>query len=171
MEIWICIIVAIIILILFFANKSKSEEIQRLNSLREEDKNRYSNEIKALTEQVATRNIEVENEKNKTSQLTSSLRVEIANLKNEYHNKIDALKQKYYMLMRAYMLARKKGEIDVIHEIEESIKEDYEALGSTHTIVAQYVASTMADFYTIRIKDTEKQLKWMGQVSRSDKIA
>ena len=171
MEIWIYIIAAIIILILFFANKSKSEEIQRLNSLREEDKNRYSNEIKVLTEQVATRNIEVENEKNKTSRLTSSLRVEIANLKNEYHNKIDALKQKYYMLMRAYMLARKKGEIDVIHEIEESIKEDYEALGSTHTIVAQYVASAMADFYTVRIKDTEKHLKWMGQVSRSDKIA
>jgi hypothetical protein len=38
-------------------------------------------------------------------------------------------------------------------------------------MITQYIASAMADFYTLRIKETEKQLQWMRQLSRSDKIA
>lgn len=79
--------------------------------------------------------------------------------------------QKYVHLMRTYMIARQKSEIEIIDEIEQSISHDYEELGSTSILATEYIASAMADFYTSQIKETEQKLKWMGQQYRSNKAA
>lgn len=65
----------------------------------------------------------------------------------------DELNNKYSKLMRAYMSARKKLEIETIPEVENLILRDYEWLGSKTIPSTQYIASAMADYYTSQMQE------------------
>lgn len=166
-EILIAIIAVVIISILCYLNKNKKEQIDNLEYSRKSDKDRFDYEISSLTEEVVSGKILLQ----KNDSKIEKLKIEIVKQAEISQNKYDELYQKYVKLMRAYMIARKKSEIDVINEIEQSILCDYEELGSKNMPAFSYVASAMADFYTMQIKGVEQQLRWMGQISRSDKIA
>ena len=60
------------------------------------------------------------------------------------HKELDG---KYNMLLCAYLVARKKNEIDVIEEFEKTVIYDYKQLGTKSIPPAEYIASAMADFY------------------------
>ena len=53
MEIWIAIIMLVVIVILFFANKNKKEQIESLYIRHRNDKVKTDNEIKSLKAAVA----------------------------------------------------------------------------------------------------------------------
>ena len=61
-------------------------------------------------------------------------------------------------------------QIDIIKEIEDSIEEDYESLGSSNLMITKYISSAMADFYTLSIKKSEQALQWKKELSRSARI-
>lgn len=171
MKPWMIIVCAVVILILLLMNKSKKDDIQRMKNQYDHERDQLENKINELKKEVATGKIAVKDSTRNKPDTIDELRTEIEKLSKSSKEKYDALQQKYFKLIRAYMVLRKKSEIDAISEIEESITEDYEALGSDHIMITQYIASAMADFYTLRIKGTENHLRWMGQLSRSDKIA
>ena len=171
LEIWAIIILAVVVLFLLYDNKDKKEQISNINCRNEKEKQEINNEINELKQAVLTGEISLKTTTKKNTAATNELRAEIVKLAKDSQEKYYALQQKYFKLMRAYMVFRKKSEIDAIAEIEESIMEDYEALGSNHIMSTQYIASAMADFYTLSIRETEKHLRWMGKLSRSDKIA
>ena len=171
MEPWIVIIGLVVIVVLFLMNKSKKDEIEQLKTRCQNEKEQLQNEISDLRQAVANGELELQSVNRNNANITNELRAEISKMARESQEKYTDLQQKYYALMRAYMLARKKTEVEIISEIEQSIKEDYEALGSSHTVATQYIASAMSDFYTCSIKNAENQLRWCGQLSRSDKIA
>ena len=170
MEQWIvlCIIVIVILLLM---NKSKKDEIEQLQNRYNYERTKLQNEINELKQAVANGQITMQNTTKNNTAATNELRVEIARLVKDSQEKYDALQQKYFKLLRAYMVFRKKSEVEAIDEIEKSITEDYESLGSNHVMITQYIASAMADFYTLRIKGIENHLQWMRQLSRSDRIA
>ncbi len=171
MEHWIIIIGVIVIVILFLMNKSKKDDIQQIQNRYSNERTQLQNEINELKQAVATGEITLKTTSRNNTAVTNELRAEIAKLAKDSQEKYDALHQKYFKLLRAYMVFRKKSEVDAIDEIEKSITEDYEALGSNHIMITQYIASAMADFYTLSIKGTENLLQWMRQLSRSDRIA
>ena len=152
-------------------NKSKKDDIQQLQNRYNNERANHQNEINELKQAVSTGEITLKTATKNNTAATNELRAEISKLAKDSQEKYNALQQKYFKLLRAYMVFRKKSEVDAIDEIENSITEDYEALGSSHIMITQYIASAMADFYTLRIRETEKHLQWMGQLSRSDKIA
>ena len=169
--IWVIIILAAVVLFLLYANNDKKDQISNINSRSEMEKQKFNNEINELKKAVSTGEITLKTTKQNNNAVTNELRAEIAKLAEESQEKYDTLQQRYFKLMRAYMVFRKKSEIEVIDEIEESINEDYEALGSDRIMRTQYISSAMADFYTLRIKDVENHLRWRHQLVRSDKIA
>ena len=171
MDPWIIIVGVVVIVILFLMNKSKKDDIQQLQNHYNNERTKLQNEINELKQAVATGEITLKATTKNNTAATNELRAEICKLTKDSQEKYNVLQQKYFKLLRAYMVFRKKSEVDAIDEIENSITEDYEALGSSHVMITQYIASAMADFYTLRIKETEKYLQWMGQLSRSDKIA
>ena len=92
----------------------------------------------------------------------------------EYYNvkkELESIQQKYYKLMRSYLIARKKDEYEAIEEIERAITIDYEKLGSKNISNTDYISAAMADFYTTKIKNIENELMWSGQRNRSYKIS
>lgn len=170
-EMWIAIIALIIIASLFFQNKDKKEQIERLISNHKYEKEKLDNEILGLKKAVENGEVTLKTTSQKNSKTIAELRNEIAKQTSAAQKKHDDLYQKYIKLMRAYMVARKKSEVEIVDEIEKSIAADYEELGSKNISATSYIASAMADFYTLHIKGAENQLKWMGQQSRSTKIA
>ena len=140
-------------------------------------------EINAQKREIDRMRTETENLKNEIKQLqvdvangqvnSSRQSSTVADLRNEVANQFDkhnTFQQHYYKLLRAYMIARKKNQVDIVKEIEDSISVDYEALGNTPKMFCYYISSAMADFYTSRIQESQKELAWMRQVSRSHKI-
>ena len=171
MEIWIAIIMLVVIVILFFANKNKKEQIESLNIRHRNEKEKTDNEIKSLKAAVANGEDLLKTTSRKSSKEIEELRSEIANQAKIAQNRYDGLYQKYAQLMRTYLIARKKSQVECLDEIEEALKFDYEELGSIGITPTQYIASAMADFYTLQIRGVENELKWMGQQHRSTKIA
>lgn len=177
LEIWVAIIALIIIGILLNANKDKKDEIEYLKRNKEWEKEQTDTEIRNLKQAIENGENLLRSTAQKDSKEIQNLRLEIAKqieisraeIKNS-QEKYDEIYQKYIKLVRAYMVARKKSEIDIINEIEKSISVDYEQLGSKNIPVTSYIASAMADFYTANIKESEKMLLWMGQRHRSDRI-
>lgn len=166
-EIWIIIILSAVILILFLINRGKKKQIDSLIE-------KHKKEIDSIIKDAASLKASLENNEDisqKKNGELQELRLTIAQKLKTAENKYNALLEKYNKLLRAYMLARKKTEIDTIEEIEKAIAEDYEELGSNSVLSTDYMASVMADFYTSKIKSIETQLKWRRQQSRSDKIA
>lgn len=161
----------IVIINLFLANKDKKEQIERINTKYQNEKAKIDSEIICLKEAVAKGENVLKSTYQISSKTITELCSEISNQTNEAQKRYNSLYQKYVQLMRAYLIARKKSEIECIEEIEKSLADDYEELGSNGVAPAQYIASAMADFYTLRIKGIEEELKWMGQQHRSSKIA
>ena len=147
-EIYIIMFFGAIILILLFVILSQKSHMRNL-------KDYYNGEIDRADRQIHNQNIENEiiTEKYETTQ-----------------NALNSVEQKYYKLMRSYLIARKKDEYEGIVEIERAINDDYEALGSKNIPITNYISSAMADFYTLKIKEIENELEWMGQKHRSNKI-
>lgn len=170
-EMWIVIIILIIIASLFFSNKDKSDQIKRLISNHQYEREKLDKEILNLKKAVANGEVTLKNTSQKNTKTIEELRTEIARQTKNAEDKYNELNQKYTRLMRAYMIARKKSEVEAINEIEVSISTDYEELGSKNMPATHYVASAMADYYTTQIKGSADQLKWMGQQSRSTRIA
>ncbi len=166
-EVWIIIILTGIILILFLINRGKKKQIDSLIE-------KHKQEIDIFNKDTADLKTSLENSEDisrKKDGALQELRLTIAKQLKSAENKYNVLFDKYSRLLRAYMLARKKTEIDTIDEIEKAIADDYEELGSNSIPSTEYIASVMADFYTSNIKNIETQLKWRRQQSRSDKIA
>jgi|GEM_PF-372022 len=170
-EIWIIIIIGFVIIYLFFANRNKVHQIEQLTEAQKRERDNLHNEILNLKTEIERGNIATEDACSTSKGITKELRAEIIKQSNNAKSKYEALYQKYCQLMRTYMLARKKSEIDVLNEIEKSISDDYESLGSQNIPVTSYIASAMADFYTSQIKTAEEQLIWLRQQSRSERIA
>ena len=146
---WIIGIALVIIISLIISNKSNANNYYRRIEEKKREVEKLNKEILELKQTVESGAKKIEEEKQKTIE------------KEEL----------YYRLMRTYMIARKKSETEVIDEIERSINEDYEFLGSKGISATTYVSSVMADFYTWQIKAAEENLRWLGQKVRSTKIA
>ena len=130
---------------------------------------RMRTETEKLKNEIKQLQVDVANGQVSSSRHSST----VADLRNEVANQFDkhnTFQQHYYKLLRAYMIARKKNQVDIVKEIEDSISVDYEALGNTPKMFCYYISSAMADFYTTRIQESQEELAWMRQVSRSHKI-
>ena len=101
----------------------------------------------------------------------TELRNAIITLTKDYENKYIKLQYSNNKLLQAYMIERKKSQIEIIEEIENHITTDYNRLKTSSLPPTDYIASAMADYYTIGIKDCETTLKVNGQQYRSLKIA
>jgi len=166
-EFWIIIVASVFIIVLFLANKSKKKKISQLIEDHKSEIDTFKNDVADLINRLEDGQVLSD----KKTRMMEDLRLEIVKQTEEADRKYNELFNKYNLLVRAYMVARKKDEIEVIKEIEDSISEDYEQLGSKTIPATTYIASAMADFYTSHIKYTETALSWKRQQSRSDKIA
>lgn len=195
-EIWMILVVVFILFYLIMRIIADNKEIKRITSESQSEKEAINDEIMKLTLQVSKGEItqkkcndktlekfrneiqrqftysedrynDLNKKYNKLEELRNEIQKQFTNAEVEYND----LRTKYSKLIRAYMLARRKAEIDVVREIEQSIYQDYEELNTKNLLLTEYVASMMADYYTSSIKDNENVLSEMGYICRSDRIA
>lgn len=167
LEMWIVVIIAIGIISLFYLNKSKNEEMEGINRRNENEKQKLNKELEDLRRSVMSGDFK----KTNNSGNVEDLKNEIVK-KFEFHkNRYAEITQKYNKLMRCYMLARQSSQIDVIEEIEQSISHDFAFINKNDLKATGYIASVMADYYTVGIKECERTLLVLGQKFRSTKIA
>ncbi len=122
--------------------------------------------IVCLAMSIRNRNDQIIYMNQKNSKLTEKLS-KTEKAKFQLQDKYDIFYQKYIRLMRAYLIARNKDEIEVVDEIEGAILNDYEELGSGKISATSYIASAMADFYTQGIKDAQNSLLSAKKISRA----
>ncbi len=146
--IWVIIILSGITVVEFFSNKSKNKEIELLKRNYNKNNEELSNKIKELQEglQKAEGKLQIsEDSKN-------------------------ALKDNLSALKKAYLISRKNETSDINMEIEKSIYDDYRSSDLIDIKKTDYIASEMADFYTIIIKRKADLRAAMGQQMLSLKI-
>lgn len=163
------VIIACLILIIFLISKlkSKNEDYNWLAGHHGDEAMKHSKEVEQLKKNCA-----IETEKlNTTIKKKESSLLHLRGELNTQTKRIEDIRQNYFKLLRAYMIARRKDEVSIIEEIEASIAEDYEELGSKGVYATEYISSAMADYYTSSIKDAERELRWRNQIYRSEKIA
>ena len=165
-EIWILIIAGAVIWFLAVANRDKAKDVENIRSHWLSSDEKLKKEIETHKKTIADQKETIKKQSQDQAQRTREYQAAIMaeQVKNE------ETYQQYISLMRAYMIARKKNQVEIVEEIEKSISVDYEELGSKNIPASNYVASLMADFYTLQIKDAGQKLRWMKQQSRATRI-